>query len=237
MKKRFVAIALATGLMLCGCGASSGEIPEAESTEASLEASDESLAGEQKEDEAVSITEDDNDKAGEETEQKNDTGLQETQDTQETQGTPEDQTAINSETTPSEPEEPTEGAPLDFISRNGYIEWAEMESADLDNTLWGAFETYNTIDYEYNDYTSDTEGYFSNTYLQLGDMGQGSVTRDGKTENFTYTLNEYPDSAVGKTDSGEDIYMYFYTFHFGEEDYETICFEIGAWAIYFWPFG
>ena len=46
MKKRFVAIALAAGLMLCGCGASSGEIPEAESTEASLEASDEPLAGE-----------------------------------------------------------------------------------------------------------------------------------------------------------------------------------------------
>lgn len=124
----------------------------------------------------------------------------------------------------------------DFISKHGYINARETEADELNNTHWVSFENYNIETYEYSDY--ETSDVFENITLKMGENGEGVIYfGDDTSVNFTYTLSEYPASAEGKTETGEDFFMYFQTFNFDGADMEIIDLEIGSWVYYLWPVG
>jgi hypothetical protein len=125
----------------------------------------------------------------------------------------------------------------DFISRHGYLESRETESSELNNTMWCSFESYNKSSQEYGDYRSETSGEFKNANIKFGEMGEGVLYLDDEEIEFTYVLAEYPTKAEGKTKTGEDIFIEFYTFNFDGSDIETIKMEVGEWSIDFWPLG
>lgn len=133
--------------------------------------------------------------------------------------------------------EPDEEVPNDFISRHGYLESRETESSELNNTMWCSFDSYNKNSRECGDYRSETPGEFKNASMKLGEMGEGVLYLDDEEIGFTYVLAEYPTKAEGKTRTGEDISMEFYTFNFDGSDIETIQMEVGEWSIDFWPLG
>ncbi len=125
----------------------------------------------------------------------------------------------------------------DFISRHGSLKIRETESTELNNSMWSSFESYNKSTNEYGDYRSETEGEFKNASIKFGEMGEGVLYLGDEEIKFTYVLAEYPTKAEGKTESGEDISMEFYTFNFDGSDIESVKLEIGEWSIDFWPVG
>ncbi|MBR1862418.1 MAG: hypothetical protein IJ796_11285 [Lachnospiraceae bacterium] len=122
-----------------------------------------------------------------------------------------------------------------FVSRHGYLESTEVEAADLNYTQWVSFQSYNIINYQYKDYEKDAD--FETVSLNFGDMGKGEFYRGDEKIDFTYTLAEYPDFAEGKAGTGDDIFMYFYTFYYEGSEFRVIEFEIGAWSYMLWSLG
>ncbi len=204
---------MASALLLGGCGAAGAENIEETS----------SLA---QEIESAALTEDENKEEVAEVSEE----VSETEETAEAENSEATETG-NGETYGPDGKEAT-----DFISKHGYINARETEADELNNTHWVSFENYNIETYEYSD--SETSEVFENITLKMGENGEGVIYfGDDTPVNFTYTLSEYPASAEGKTETGEDFFMYFQTFNFDGADMEIIDLEIGSWVYYLWPVG